>query len=987
MLNINDLVLAKRLTATVKEQTKGLEHGHCPMLEQVSEPTAMLLRYWFSTDHCDLRSINYHDGQRQALLNVIYAHEVLGIQSLKELYEKQAPDVLLGSLKTLESLSAVKYNYPKYCLKMATGTGKTWVLQSLLVWQLLNANHDPSSRRYTRYFLLVAPGLIVYDRLLDAFQGKERTDGTRDFKTSDLYQYQELFIPPAFRESVFSFAQSCICPKSEIGLKITANGLIAVTNWHLLNEGNAGNAEDVTADESDEWIAPGVDIDPSAVVKSLLPLSPGKSSGNDLNELNRRFEAGSVLEYLRSLPSLLVFNDEAHHIHEFKKAGEVTEVEWQKSLNQLAASKTNRFIQIDFSATPYNEVGAGKNAIKTYFPHIVVDFDLKTAMREGLVKSLVLDRSVRNEFHDQASLDFKAERDEENNPTLSEGQKLMLRAGLTKLERLSADFATLTPVGQTDHRHPKMLIVCEDTTVTPLVENFFIDNGIVESELLRVDSNRKGELKPDEWQSLRQRLFNLDNQRSPRIIISVLMLREGFDVNNICVIVPLRTSSAGILLEQTIGRGLRLMWRGEEFASHKQENRKLIHNGQSPNSLIDVLSIIEHPMFIHFYEELMAEGLVTEVDETEQANQSSVGDLVTVPLRPDFEAFDIGIPVIIREKEEEIHLHDIDPAILSPFDSFSFETLKAMGGEGVRFYSEDVQSKTTFGDYSVKSGILTASGYNEYLQRLVKRVTEAATLPGLTKSSKEYAHKSKFPLLQVHRPELVAKIDDYLRTYLFNQPINLSDGDDWRVLLFEAVSEHVVKVWSQAIYQAQHAEVIEEAEVHTNWLSQVQSFTVRSSFAIDVHKSIYPKLPFPSHSGGLEKFFIEVCNRDSSVDAFCKVLEHQHDFVRFPYLREDGQMSRYVPDFLVRCGDAHFIVETKSQDNISHPNVKRKQSAVLDWCARINDLGPADSGGSLWYYAIVGEDFFKSRVEYGETIEEILKHSALRKADFKQLLF
>ena len=51
---------------------------------------------------------------------------------------------------------------------------------------------------------------------------------------------------------------------------------------------------------------------------------------------------------------------------------------------------------------------------------------------------------------------------------------------------------------------------------------------------------------------------------SPKVIVSVLMLREGFDVNNICVIVPLRSSQAQILLEQTIGRGLRLMWRGDE---------------------------------------------------------------------------------------------------------------------------------------------------------------------------------------------------------------------------------------------------------------------------------------------------------------------------------------------------------------------------------------------------------------------------------------
>ena len=63
---------------------------------------------------------------------------------------------------------------------------------------------------------------------------------------------------------------------------------------------------------------------------------------------------------------------------------------------------------------------------------------------------------------------------------------------------------------------------------------------------------------------LREQLFDMDANPNPRVVISVLMLREGFDVNNICVIVPLRTTGAKILLEQTVGRGLRLMWRGED---------------------------------------------------------------------------------------------------------------------------------------------------------------------------------------------------------------------------------------------------------------------------------------------------------------------------------------------------------------------------------------------------------------------------------------
>lgn len=87
MASINDLSLAKGLTAKVEEACAGLETGEAPILDHVSEITAELLKWWFQTEFQDARTFNFHPGQRQALLNVIYAHEVLGIASLQDLYQ------------------------------------------------------------------------------------------------------------------------------------------------------------------------------------------------------------------------------------------------------------------------------------------------------------------------------------------------------------------------------------------------------------------------------------------------------------------------------------------------------------------------------------------------------------------------------------------------------------------------------------------------------------------------------------------------------------------------------------------------------------------------------------------------------------------------------------------------------------------------------------------------------------------------------------
>ena len=184
----NPLALSAALTTRTQQLSLGLEHGAADLLELVTPTTAELLHWWFGQDMVDARGwMNFHAGQRQAILNAIVAHEVLGAATLKDLYAQVDPDALLAGTRLAE-VSAGKHAHPKYCFKMATGTGKTWVLQALLIWQLLNKNaalaQGLDDARFTRQFMVVAPGLIVYERLLDAFCGKliaGSASGAREF--------------------------------------------------------------------------------------------------------------------------------------------------------------------------------------------------------------------------------------------------------------------------------------------------------------------------------------------------------------------------------------------------------------------------------------------------------------------------------------------------------------------------------------------------------------------------------------------------------------------------------------------------------------------------------------------------------------------------------------------------------------------------------------------------------------------------------------
>jgi type III restriction enzyme len=958
---MTELALAAALTAKTNQLCIGLDDGVADIYDLVTPTTAELLRWWFLADICATRPFNFHAGQRQAILNSIVAHEVLAAPNLQALYQQVVPDALLEGSRLAEVAQA-KHGHPKYCLKMATGTGKTWVMQALMIWSLLNKTAALAERlddaRFTRHFLIVAPGLIVYDRLLDALRGKLQ-DGARDFATSDVARYAELLIPEGMRELVFGFVRGNVCEKQEIGVKATGNGLIAITNWHALAEGEEEALPDMDA--------PGASIDPQQVIAEMLPLMPGKSAGNSLETLDRRYARGGVLDFLVDLPALMVFNDEAHHIHELKKEGEASEVEWQKSLSRIAEKKGRSFVQVDFSATPYNDVGAGKNKRKIYFPHIVVDFDLKAAMRTGLVKSLVLDR--RKELG-ALPLEFKAERDADGNPTLAEGQRVMLRAGLQKLKKLEADFALLDR-----SRHPKMLVVCEDTTVSPCVVQFLRDEGLSEDEVMAIDSGRKAELGEKDWAPIRERLFDVDRHAAPRVIVSVLMLREGFDVNNICVIVPLRSSQAQILLEQTIGRGLRLMWRDEEFGDIKRENRERINDGREPASLIDILSIVEHPAFQSFYDELMQEGLAGITSE-DSDDTSSAGDMISVGLRDGFEEFDFAIPFILREAEEGLDHRALDVTTLPPFTAIGRTELAAMLGKGDTFVSQDLQSATLFGDYRVEGAVMSVAGYNDYLSRLTRRIGQALSQP-LPKSRKIADHHA-MPYLQLGTAELTAALEHYIHEVMFGTGFDPLHAEQWRLLLLQPVVDHITEKFALALVEAEDRPVHGITEVRHRCLSEVVRLNMRDSSSLPVTKCIYERLPYPTRSGGLERSFIEWAQTDASIAAFCKISETRHDFARLRYVKEDGLPAFYSPDFLVRTESAAYLVETKAQQQTTHPNVQRKLKAAVGWCGRINGLAAEHRHEREWHYVLLGETLFQDWRAKGGRLAELLDFARVR---------
>jgi type III restriction enzyme len=971
---------ARTLTAEVNNSYKTGE-----MLSLVSPVTADLLRFWFGDNYCETREINFHIGQKQAILNTIYIHEVLKTRSVIDLWHT-VDELILGEMGIAE-IEKDKYDFRKYCIKMSTGTGKTWVMHALLIWQYLNAvyfeggegelkrestlttpsasvhpfNIEGELKRestlttpsasvhpfniegefYTKNFLIIAPGLIVYERLLGAFLGREQPNGERNFRESDFYKFQELFIPGPYRDSVFSFLQNSVVKKEDIMKRVTGDGIVVITNWHLLM--NQGVEEENEAD-IDEYDAVGI-------VKDLLPVKPGVAAGNSLETLDAKFSRGNELEFLSGLKRLLVINDEAHHVHENRVSGDNREVIWQQTLNHLSRKVGEHFIQIDFSATPYNVTGGGENRTKHYFPHIIVDFDLFTAIHQGLVKIIALDKRSELAAIPLEDLEFRAERDKAKKViSLSAGQKIMLDAGLAKLQMLEESFQELTKNDKV-MKYPKMLVVCEQTSVTPLVMEYLqTHRDMADEDIVKIDSTAKNEVTEVEWQRIKQRLFDIDNLKQPRVIVSVLMLREGFDVNNICVIVPLRSSKSEILLEQIVGRGLRLMWRGRDFEECKAENREnLLKRKIEPTNYFDILSIIEHPAYVEFYKKLVERGEV--IEDFSGGSRCPTGDFEPITLKDGYERYDLFFPIILQDEQEILSSPDISIESLKPYPGTRFSELKKLTqNKSSMFYSHEITVDTRFGKYRVPEEIFNADCYNAFLTKIIALITKSVDKPG----------KNKFPQMQINNPQIASIIDNYIRTRLFDRAFDPFEDDNWRVLMLKGVGivDHIINQIVRVIWELQNSVSIVDAVVSQRYFSEINTIKVRAQFRVPVAKSIFEYLPYPSNKGGYERDFMIYIDNDSAVDRFIKIRENLHTFATIHYLRSDGMICPYYPDFIVKLGNEIYVVETKDNRMLENKDVIAKKISALEWCKKINKLTGENRLDCTWYYSLVPFDMF-----------------------------
>ena len=340
-------------------------------------------------------------------------------------------------------------------------------------------------------------------------------------------------------------------------------------------------------------------------------------------------------------------------------------------------------------------------------------------------------------------------------------------------------------------------------------------------------------------------------------------------------------------------------------------------------------------------------------------------------------------PVVLKEREEVIS--DMSPweADLEPFTIYPLAKLKEMlSRPGETFVSNELTESTRFGEYQVSGNLFNAESYNEYLQGIVGSVFQRFTrITG--KQTK------RLPALQVQLADVVGMLDNYIRERLFDEPFDPMDGGDWKVLLGAGgmVTRHIVKQIGELVHAIESKTDDSPAIVEKRWFSELKSFTVRHDSSLALIKTIYTRTGFPTNGGGLEKDFMTFIDNDAEVERFIKINEAKHLFARIGYLREDGLMGEYVPDFLVMAKNRIYMVETKAEKDVGNANVRRKRLAATQWCRAINKLPEGERMNCEWKYVILTDDAFYRCREQGGTFEDLRKVAEITESALQGELF
>jgi len=862
------IVVAQHIRAAVKEWREECFYAGA------SDTSRYLLNHWFERSHQisgqDGENIEfrYYFCQREAIETLIYLKEVRGLETLSQVINQfGGADAEIQALGIQEDEDA----WSRYAFKLATGSGKTKVMSLAIVWSYFHALRESDSSM-ARHFVMIAPNLTVFERLKEDFQHGKIFDA-------------DPLIPSEWRGD---WNMSVALQDEASGA--ATGGTLYLTNIHRLYAPSTRRRKDA---ETYDWMGPAV----------------SKASALDTG--------AELRERITGHERVMILNDEAHHVWDPNSA-------WNEAIETLhgairGAGGNGIVSQLDFTATPKDNHGR-------IFKHVVCDTPLGEAVDAGIVKTPIIGRTDKLVIRTDDNAAFKYE------------QHLLIG-----YERWKASCEEWEKSG----KKALLFVMCDDTEAADQITRRFNTDGVfkeLNGKTINLHTNLKGKVKKigsginvryefvenekqisdEDLKTLRELSRNLDeNSSGYRCIVSVLMLREGWDVRNVTTIVPLRpySSKANILPEQTLGRGLRRM--------------------TPPGQANELVTVVEHPAFASLYQqELSQEGVPIEIIDINRVPPTTVS-IFPDEANKDLQALDVQIPRLsaaheIVPKLEDLSVEDVRKAFTTYKKlPLAEERREEIEYKGRHLFTGELVESMTIHLPLLESGVGAVSFYRQELETACKV---------------KNTHTVLAPLIQSFLEEMLFQE----KTTLFDQRLvdRLSDSD---------VREHVRAVFTPLIRSRTtktETRVKQQAPISVcDWKPYQAS-----------HSEKHPVLP-----ATLTPFNLVPCDRNFEV-AFSRFIDKAPDVaafaknagpqcLRIDYLADGMRLAFYRPDFMVRANEGHYyLVETKGRED---KDVPVKARAAIAWCKS------ASTKECKWTYLYVPQGAFEKFS--GNTVEQLAR--------------
>jgi type III restriction enzyme len=814
-----------------------------------TDTSRSLMNWWFNRRHLLPRAdgteaeFQYYFAQREAVETVVYLYDVAGVQDKYDLMRFDSS----GAVST----GMFDETWRRFVIKMATGSGKTKVLSLILAWAYYHKLYEPDSD-LARNFLVIAPNIIVLDRLYKDFQG------LRIF-------FEDPVIPDNGVDGRNWRDDFQLTLHRQDEVRITRpTGNIFLTNIHRVYA-----SDDIPPSPNDD--------DTMEYFLGKRPVGATTDSKVDLGMI------------VRDIDELMVLNDEAHHIHDPRMA-------WFKSIqdihNRLLQKGAALSLQVDVTATPKHNNGA-------IFVQTVADYPLVEAISQNVVKHPVLpDAPSRAKLREQKSAKF------------TEKYADYIHLGVVEWRKAYAEHEKLGKKG--------ILFVMTDDTrncddVAAYLEGHYPD---LKDAVLVIHTKRNGEISEatsgkakEELDRLRKQANEIDGQDSPyKAIISVMVLKEGWDVRNVTTIVGLRAYSAksNILPEQTLGRGLRKMY---------------------PGDTEEYVSVVGTNAFMDFVESIQAEGVTLERKPMGEGTGPKTPLVIEVDhenVKKDIDALDIEIPVLTpRVYREYKNLADLDLSAV-PYQRVTYLQ-----------FSEQQQREIVFKDITTgevtHTTILDTAGIADY-RSVIGYFAQTIM--------KDLRLVSGYDVLY-------GKVKYFVQNQLFGRAVDLESPNTLRNLSELVATKTIIETFKKAI-NALTVQDKGDAEIRDSIkLRQVRPFVVKDQPYLIPKKSVFNRIIGDSPLELLFARFLEDCD-----DVVSYARNYLAVHFKVDYVNTDGDISNYYPDFFVKLTDGRIvIVETKGQEDLDVP---LKMERLRQWCEDINRV----QSTAIYDFVFVDEEGF-----------------------------